>query len=286
MTVLNQIDIAIFVMGLALVMAWIAATTYQRAWSSVLSAPAVPAHQLTAFDILFASWIFLAGRGMGGQLAVALVAAGSGSVAATQPAADELLTREIGMALGAILSVGVFLVIAAARLQGGPGAWRLATGARPRYLLLSLAVTIAALGVCNVMFIASELLLRMILEHPPAEHEKILLLQRDDTPQSLVVLTVVGAVIVAPLLEEMFFRGLLLPALVKWFGSAKWAVVVSAVLFGVIHLSVPATVAPLTLFGMILGAVYLRTGTLMAPLVIHALFNARTVIWILLSGEK
>jgi len=46
---------------------------------------------------------------------------------------------------------------------------------------------------------------------------------------------VVGAVVIAPLTEELFFRGVLLQALCYHFRQAWLAVAVSAVVFGCVH---------------------------------------------------
>lgn len=77
------------------------------------------------------------------------------------------------------------------------------------------------------------------------------------------------AVVLAPVLEEVVFRGILVNRWgVKW--GIRTAIVVSAVLFGVCHLidTVGATV-----FGLIATVLYLRTRTLIVPIVFHAANN-------------
>jgi hypothetical protein len=86
--------------------------------------------------------------------------------------------------------------------------------------------------------------------------------------------TVVGA----PFFEELFFRGVLLRALVRLFGRwGGWvgptlAIVVSGLLFGAIHAEL-LQFAGLALFGVLLGAVSYRTGRLGMNIVAHAAFN-------------
>jgi len=87
------------------------------------------------------------------------------------------------------------------------------------------------------------------------------------------VLIVLSAVVLAPLTEELFFRGLL-QSLLRNFMSPWASIVVSSVLFALMHLSAIRSVLPLLLFGLILGYVYERQGRLLAPILIHALFNA------------
>jgi uncharacterized protein len=94
------------------------------------------------------------------------------------------------------------------------------------------------------------------------------------SPGGVVVLFLLVAV-AAPIAEELFFRGLLLRALEKTFGTA-WAVAGSSVVFGATHfqaLQFPA----LTAAGLIFALLVVRTGRLGPAIVAHMAFNAVTV---------
>jgi membrane protease YdiL (CAAX protease family) len=83
-------------------------------------------------------------------------------------------------------------------------------------------------------------------------------------------------VIGAPVVEELFFRGLLLRSLDRRFGTAA-AVLGSALVFGLAHyelLQLPA----LILFGIVLAVLAERTGRLGPGIAAHAAFNAATVL--------
>lgn len=88
------------------------------------------------------------------------------------------------------------------------------------------------------------------------------------------------AVVVAPLFEEILFRGILLPVLARRFGVLA-AVAAISILFAVIHGHVPSLVT-LFLLSVALSTAYLFTRSLTTSIVMHALFNAVTVT-ILLS---
>ena len=92
----------------------------------------------------------------------------------------------------------------------------------------------------------------------------------------LVVLVVVGA----PIIEELFFRGLLLRSIqARW--SDSLALVASSILFGLAHfelLQLPA----LVMFGLVAGYCAQRTGRLGMSIWAHAGFNATTVAFLLL----
>lgn len=96
-----------------------------------------------------------------------------------------------------------------------------------------------------------------------------------------VVLLIVIVVLGAPVVEELFFRGLVQRSLGRWL-PAWGAVTVQAVAFGFTHfqlLQLPALVA----FGAVLGVLAHRTGRLGPGIAAHMAFNAVTVTVLLVS---
>jgi membrane protease YdiL (CAAX protease family) len=104
-----------------------------------------------------------------------------------------------------------------------------------------------------------------------------------------VVLFFVGAVVFAPLVEELLFRGVLLRSLLRKVTPAT-AVLISAVIFALVHYIGDPNTLPflpaLTGLGAVLALVALRTGDLSASIFIHAGFNLTTTILFLASGAK
>ncbi len=86
------------------------------------------------------------------------------------------------------------------------------------------------------------------------------------------VVTILSIVVVAAASEELLFRGLMLPALEKRYGAGV-AIGVTSALFGLVH-GDPVAIAYATVAGVILGALALRTGSTVVPLVVHASINA------------
>lgn len=90
---------------------------------------------------------------------------------------------------------------------------------------------------------------------------------------------------VVPLAEELFFRGVV-QRRVAWSGGTVIGVVVSSVLFGVVHLPTGAGLPLQAAFpvvqafvsGAILGILYEWTDNLSVTVVTHGLFNAVTVV--------
>ncbi len=101
-------------------------------------------------------------------------------------------------------------------------------------------------------------------------------------PSTEALLMVGYAVVVAPLVEELLFRGFLLPPLVVRFGS-RGGVALTAILFGMMHISDPQAVPPLIVLGAVLGWLRLRSGSLWPALALHVGNNAVAFLLLLLS---
>jgi len=86
------------------------------------------------------------------------------------------------------------------------------------------------------------------------------------------VSVLLALVLVAPITEELLFRGWLLQDLKEQYGTRR-ALVWSSLLFGLVHIE-PAAVLYATLGGLVLGAVALRTKSTLASIAMHAGVNA------------
>lgn len=87
-------------------------------------------------------------------------------------------------------------------------------------------------------------------------------------------MTGVGAVLVAPFVEEVFFRGFLYRTLRNRLGIAS-ASATTGLLFGLIHTNYPLLVRPeLACFGVIAALLYECTGSLLPGIAMHSIINA------------
>ena len=82
--------------------------------------------------------------------------------------------------------------------------------------------------------------------------------------------------VVAPLTEELLFRGLILRGFLRNYSQAK-AVFVTAILFAIIHLN-PWQFIGALLLGVIFGWWFVQTRSLIPCLFGHAVFNAFPLI--------
>jgi membrane protease YdiL (CAAX protease family) len=91
-------------------------------------------------------------------------------------------------------------------------------------------------------------------------------------------------VVLAPLSEELFFRGFMFASLRR--SMSLWpAALIAAVVWGALHLSGGniGVAIQLSVFGVILAWLYERSGTLWAPITAHALNN--TIAFVLLLTD-
>ncbi len=92
------------------------------------------------------------------------------------------------------------------------------------------------------------------------------------------VIFLVG-VLLAPAAEELFFREMLLTRILA--GAPRWlAITATAAAFGAFHLAAGGVVLVLTLasMGVVLAWLRLKTGSLAAPFLVHALNNAIALV--------
>jgi membrane protease YdiL (CAAX protease family) len=83
------------------------------------------------------------------------------------------------------------------------------------------------------------------------------------------------AVVAAPLTEELIFRGCLY-CILRQIGGKFLAIAVSSLLFALIHGHIPS-LAGLVILSVGLSLLYEKTGSLWAPILLHAAFNGLSI---------
>ena len=91
--------------------------------------------------------------------------------------------------------------------------------------------------------------------------------------------------LVGPVAEELVFRGAIEGQLLKKWKDPKWAILVSALIFGLIHFN-PAQIPFAFLIGLLLGWLYYRSGSLLLVMVVHVLNNSLSVWMTHLYSEE
>lgn len=249
-------------------------------WPDMLRLPSMSEHRFEAADVLFS------------LVAVFYLPAAINTMvnppAASQPASAPAVVataRQLGTL--AIAQAGVIVLlsmIAMRRVAGGFRGWGLTTDQIARRCLQAIAAYVLITPICFGLLEGVTWLMRVV-DLSTTTHASISALQDSATPPLVRGLTVFNALVLASIIEEMLFRGILLPAVARWSGSTWTAVLVTSALFGFIHYPYVDTIIPLAAFGVLLGWMYARSGSLTLVILAHAVFNAKTLAWLLLGAN-
>lgn len=261
----------IFIVLALLVVVWTSIFWGRRRRRGMLhNAPLRPNH-LREDSVLFAVCVYF--------LAAVVI---NGVVGLLVDDPDEVYARLITGNGAQLCGIAACLLIADRRFEGG---WfRFTFGYPPsrlgRCVAMVFFASVLAIGLCPLI---GEATVRVILHFWPSlqidSHPTIMTLRDGSQPRWVVVGSWIGAVGIAPIAEEFFFRGLLQTFLTGIARNRWLAIGLTAMVFGIVHLAQPHTILALTALGVLLGYAYERTASLVPPIMIHAIFNLKTLIW-------
>jgi membrane protease YdiL (CAAX protease family) len=284
LTLLEVVDYALLAAGagyaLLLACRWAAPERRRRALR--LRPPRM--HRLSALDVLVA---FMATLTLPSFASMMIRPLRGGEPPPPAPA-DGLpdLDQALALAIGETLAIGVLLLIGRERFAGGLAGWGLGLRRWRSRLAQAVGAYLFFVPICFVCLEGTTALLRIVAPgYEPPQHASIRLLLAPETDPLLAALTIFNALVLAGIVEELFFRGILLPALHRWLGGTWPAVILSAGLFGMTHYPYADTIPALAVFGLVLGYLYARTRSLVMVVMVHAVFNGKTLLWLLLGAE-
>ena len=180
--------------------------------------------------------------------------------------------------LTAALFGTLWLVLWASSLMAGHNNLKVPTDSQVRRLPRRAAVGLAARWSPLIIAVALGLnwLCAVGIERfagvEPADQEIVKCFADDATPLGFRLVLGLLVLFEAPLFEEPLFRGVMF----RGFASAlpAWAAMaLSSSLFAIVHVNAASFLA-LCFLGCAFAALYRRTGTILAPMTAHALFNA------------
>lgn len=180
----------------------------------------------------------------------------------------------IPLAVAAVVSATAlgflqFALVWGLGMRAWPVPWALVGFVRPRTslrvtALLTVATIVGSLGFAQLYTMAAMALGWDFLQPPELPGDLLL-------PGGWVVFSVLALAAWTPVAEEVFFRGFVLKGLFNRWGFVP-ALVVSAAVFSVLHLA-PALLLPVFVTGLLLGFLYLRTGSIWPCIAVHAAQN-------------
>lgn len=206
------------------------------------------------------------------------------SAAALSPLAGSMredasnLRRIALMSVGAhgVAMIAAVVMIRAAFRGRAPTPFR----ARPADVLLGVAGLLLALPIIHLIATgAHRLAARIAAARGDAAPETLghnvlqALASTDATVWTWIV--VLDVALLAPVVEEVIYRGFVQTAVVRAVRSPLLGIVLTSAVFAIVHAGSVPTYALATLFAASIGfgAVYERTGRIGAPIVMHAAFN-------------
>lgn len=175
------------------------------------------------------------------------------------------------------LILGIFGVIGFRGLSGvslfglGPSRFPKAAGTGLLWLIITYPLILAAQALVQRVAGSaddSQMIVKYFLEHPDFKHRAAVFIM---------------AVIVAPIAEEIVFRGYFY-GVIRRYGGRFPALLTSSLLFAAIHVHLPSMLG-LGILAIILCLLYERTGSLWAPITMHACFNASTIAALIFFPE-
>jgi membrane protease YdiL (CAAX protease family) len=188
-------------------------------------------------------------------------------------------TAGVSAAILLVVEVATFAGVVAWLRHRHTWSWRLLGPLRPaaRHLAVGLGVGVAGFLIAVIV----PEILRQSFDLPTPEPQQILDVISADGAGTVWLIAVV--VLLAPIVEELVFRGVLFQSLRHRLGL--WpGIGISSLTFAFVHLELidkPLSLAALLVFAVWLAAAFHRTGTLVVPVVAHATFNAINIAAVL-----
>jgi membrane protease YdiL (CAAX protease family) len=205
-------------------------------------------------------------------LAPVVVLTGMGAMILVAPLAFALGLRPALLVSEAALIAPGLAGLAAFRVPFAAGLGLRPISARTALFVAALAgaLWVASLGLFEVQY--------ALWAPPPGYLEQFLRLHEALRPRNPAdaLLSVVAIAAAPAVCEELLLRGIVLPALLPALGGAG-SIVVSAALFALIHWDLYRAAFTFTL-GLAFGILRLRAGSLLAPILAHALVNTITFV--------
>ncbi len=109
-------------------------------------------------------------------------------------------------------------------------------------------------------------------------------LPQSSVPSGRGLYMILALVFVAPIFEEILCRGIIMESVRSKRGA--WAAcVISSLIFGIMHID-PQSMINAFVVGLLLGYLYLRTDSIFAPIIIHAINNVLAYLFLLFDWSQ
>jgi len=198
------------------------------------------------------------------------------------PDPNDVRTRLVVGNGAQLAGIAASLAVVGRRFDGGATRFILGPPRRPIGTMIRTIglVFVIGAGVCPLL---AEGTIRLIHALTPSTvldaHPTLQALHNDAQPGWITLCLWIGAAGVAPVAEELFFRGILQNVLLVLVRSRWVTILLASLAFGAVHVSQFHTIPALVALGILLGWAYEKTGSLVPPILVHSLFNLKTLVW-------
>ena len=234
----------------------------------------------TTVQVGFFSWVDLVLASFVVILIVSQILAATGSLSQTVPENIDTRTMVVsvliwwGLILGPIL---LSLRFRGFKLGSVFGVDRMPVG---RSVLLGVSLLVSALPLVFAVDYLASVLLKV---NPSTDAQEVIRIFENSSTGAQRIPIILLAVVIAPVAEELAFRGYLYGVIKRYFGAVP-ALVLSGILFALIHLNLPSFF-PLLVLASVFALAYELSGSLLVPMTMHALFNALSLILVLVEQK-
>lgn len=283
LTRLDLAELAVVAIGVLVILSALLVIRRRRLWADVLQFPPSPPNVFEPVDLLVGLAVVLILPSMFYRLL-----SGGAAPPTTSGPSSELSdpTQILAMTLGQAVGILLLLMLGRMRFLGGIPGWGLKLDRLGARCFQALGGYLAIWPICFGMLHLSVFIIQLLdRDFVPPEHSAILTLLSGQSSTWMIVVTILSAAVLAPILEELFFRGLLQPFLIRWTARPWPSILVTGIIFGFFHYPLIHTIPALAVFGVFLGYLYAKTRSLTLVILLHIIFNGKTLLWLALGGR-
>lgn len=262
----NPVDLIPLAAGIALFAWWLLNTSLGRA-SLTDSKPRRNSMGLLLPFAVFFVWL----------TATALLHALATPFARRLDESQALFLTSLAGTLGSLVAVVLVLLVARTAFARGLKGLGLRLKTIPKDLAQAFLTLLAVWPLVMAMMSLTIVIMKHLNQDFEVPQHEALQVITESASIPLQVLMIVLAVGVAPVVEEMLFRGLF-QTMIRSYLVRPWpAIAITSVLFAAIHAN-PEHWPALFLLAMGLGYSYEKSGSLLRPIFMHAMFNGITIL--------
>lgn len=207
-------------------------------------------------------------------LALALAILFTVNAASASASSAKMALRTNDLVANALVSLGLFVFVAAFLTLRGRNVNLLAGFAKVGFRRVFITGGILLFAAYPLIFLA-DLLTQRVFGGPSSKQGIVELFTESQTLKQR-VLIIILAIAIAPMVEEFIFRFFLYGVVKRYFGRLA-GLAANSVLFAAVHAHVPSA-APLFVLGACFTIAYEWSGSILVSMTMHALFNSFTLV--------